>query len=65
MQRHCNKFSREIADEVIETGSERALEPMSPADRKVVHDAVNEIEGVATRSEGEDPSRYIVIAPAG
>ena len=38
---------------------------MSPADRKAVHDAVNEIEGVATRSEGEDPNRYIVIAPAG
>jgi len=59
------KFSQQIATEVLESGSERALEPMSPADRKVVHDAVNEIEGVATRSEGEDPSRYIVIAPAG
>jgi len=59
------RFSRQIAAEVIESGSERALEPMSPADRKVVHDAVNEIDGVATRSEGEDPSRYIVIAPSG
>ncbi len=59
------KFSQQIATEVLESGSERALEPMSPADRKVVHDAVNEIDGVATRSEGEDPSRYIVIAPAG
>jgi spoIIIJ-associated protein len=59
------KFSQQIATEVIGSGSERALEPMSPADRKVVHDAVNEIEGVATRSEGEDPSRYVVIAPAG
>ncbi|MGP8060157.1 MAG: RNA-binding cell elongation regulator Jag/EloR [Acidimicrobiales bacterium] len=59
------KFSHQVAAEVIESGSERALEPMSPADRKVVHDAVNEIDGVATRSEGEDPARYIVIAPAG
>ena len=58
------RFSQQVASEVIESGSERALEPMSPADRKVVHDAVNEIEGVMTRSEGEDPSRYIVIAPA-
>ena len=58
------KFSHQVAAEVIESGSERALEPMSPADRKVVHDAVNEIDGiVATRSEGEDPARYIVIAP--
>lgn len=59
-----HRFSEQVASEVLESGSERALEPMSPADRKVVHDAVNEIEGVVTRSEGEDPDRYIVIAPA-
>jgi len=59
------RFTRQIADEVLESGSERALEPMSPADRKVVHDTVNEIEGLATRSEGEDAARHVVIAPAG
>jgi len=58
------RFSKQVAEEVMETGSERALEAMSPADRKVVHDTVNEIEGVATRSEGEDPDRYVVISPA-
>jgi spoIIIJ-associated protein len=58
------RFSRQIAEEVRESGEERALEPMSPPDRKVVHDTVNEIEGLVTRSEGEDPRRYIVIAPA-
>ena len=50
-----------IADEVKTSGEERALEPMSPADRKVIHDAVNEIEGVETRSEGEDARRYVVL----
>jgi spoIIIJ-associated protein len=59
------RFSRQVADEVLSSGEERALEPMSPADRKVVHDSVNAMDGVATRSEGEDPSRYIVISPAG
>jgi spoIIIJ-associated protein len=59
------RFSTQIAEEVIASGQEKALEPMSPADRKAVHDAVNELDGVATRSEGEDPNRYIVIAPAG
>ena len=59
------RFSSQIAKEVITSGQEKALEAMSPADRKAVHDAVNEIEGVSTRSEGEDPNRYIVIAPAG
>ncbi len=58
------RFSEQIAAEVIESGAERALEPMSPPDRKVVHDAVNAIEGVVTRSEGQDPDRYIVVAPA-
>jgi spoIIIJ-associated protein len=58
------RFSTQIAEEVLASGQEKALEAMSPADRKAVHDAVNEIEGVATRSEGEDPNRYIVIAPA-
>ena len=59
------RFSLQIAEEVLASGQEKALEAMSPADRKAVHDAVNEIPGVQTRSEGEDPNRYIVIAPAG
>jgi spoIIIJ-associated protein len=59
------RFADGIVAEVKESGAERALEPMSAADRKVVHDAVNEIDGVQTRSEGEEPSRYIVIVPVG
>jgi spoIIIJ-associated protein len=59
------RFSVQIAEEVLESGQEKALEAMSPADRKAVHDAINEMSGVSTRSEGEDPNRYIVIAPAG
>jgi spoIIIJ-associated protein len=59
------RFSVQIAEEVLASGQEKALEPMSPADRKAVHDAINEMSGVQTRSEGEDPTRHIVIAPAG
>ena len=59
------RFSVQIAEEVMASGQEKALEAMSPADRKAVHDAINEMAGVVTRSEGEDPSRHIVIAPAG
>jgi spoIIIJ-associated protein len=58
------RFARQVAQEVVETGEERALEPMSAADRKAVHDALSEQEGVATRSEGEDPRRFVVVAPA-
>ena len=43
----------------------RSLEPMSAADPKVVHDAVDGTEGVQTLSEGEDPRRYVVIVPLG
>jgi spoIIIJ-associated protein len=58
------RFAEQVANEVIETGEERALEPMSAADRKAVHDALSENEKVVTRSEGEEPRRFVVIAPA-
>jgi len=58
------RFSRDAAAAVLESGVARALEPMGAADRKVVHDTVNDIDGVTTRSEGEDPRRRVVIAPA-
>jgi spoIIIJ-associated protein len=57
------RFAEGIVDEVKSSGDERALEPMSPADRKVIHDTVNEIDGVETRSDGVEPNRYVVIAP--
>ena len=57
-------FTQKIADDVIESGKAKALEPMAAADRKVVHDTCNEIDGVSTISEGEDPRRRVVIEPA-
>ena len=58
------RFALKVAAEVRETGSARMLEPMSSADRKVVHDSLMEFEGVTTRSEGEDPKRRVVVEPA-
>ncbi len=58
------RFTEGIIDEVRQSGESRALEPMSPADRKVVHDTVNEVEGVETRSAGTEPTRYVVIQPS-
>ena len=58
------RFGQQVAQEVIETGEERALEPMSPADRKAIHDGLTGVEGIVTRSEGEEPRRFVVIAPA-
>jgi spoIIIJ-associated protein len=56
-------FAVKIAEDVLESGTEKLLEPMGPADRKVVHDAVNGIDGVETGSEGEEPRRRVVIRP--
>jgi spoIIIJ-associated protein len=58
-------FSRAQAEEVRTSGKARSLEPMSAADRKIVHDALTDEEGVETRSEGEDSQRRVVIVPAG
>lgn len=62
------QFVLEAAADVLRTGVPEALEPMSPSDRKVVHDTVNDLEGLETTSEGVEPRRYVVIrasAPAG
>lgn len=56
------RFANEQADEVIATGTTRVLEAMPSADRKVVHDALAEREGILTLSEGEDPNRRVVIS---
>ena len=53
----------EAVAEVRESGQRLALEPMSPFERKVVHDAVAAL-GFATESEGVEPSRHVVVLPA-
>ena len=55
-------YAGKLTEQVIEDKNEIMLEPMNAADRKVVHDAVAEIEGVRSYSEGEDPRRAVVIA---
>ena len=57
------RFTQSVAADVRETGVSKALEPMHAADRKVVHDTVNALEGVRTTSEGEEPRRRVVISP--
>ena len=58
------RFTQKVAQEVVANGTPAALEPMSSADRKIVHDTANAIEGVTTSSEGEDPHRHVVLHPA-
>ncbi len=52
------------ANQVIETGKEMELEPMSPWQRRVIHMTVSEIAGVESESVGEGFDRHLVIKPA-
>ncbi len=57
------RFTQGVAEQVKVSGVARVLEPMTAPDRKVVHDTVNTIDGVSTTSEGEEPSRRVLIVP--
>ncbi len=57
------RFVEKVAADVLESGTAKALEPMSASDRKAVHDTVNGIDGVHTTSEGVDPRRWVKIVP--
>ena len=50
-----------VARRVLETGEREELSPMTPFERKIVHDAVAAIEGVRSESEGVEPSRRVVV----
>jgi spoIIIJ-associated protein len=58
------RFTIDVAKGVLESGVAKSLDPMGAADRKVVHDSVNAIDGVETVSEGEDADRHVVIRPS-
>ena len=56
-------FAVKAADSAVESGGEVALEPMSAADRKAIHDALSEDGRVETRSVGTDPRRKVLVVP--
>ena len=58
------RFAIKVANDVVETGTPRILEPMNSADRKIVHDTLSTVEGVVTHSEGDDPFRRVVVSRA-
>lgn len=58
-------YAEQLIGQLKEEGGEIMLEPMSPADRKVIHDAASGHEGVSSYSEGEPPRRYVVLSVSG
>jgi spoIIIJ-associated protein len=54
-------YAREMAERAMERGTEIELEPMNAYERKIVHDAIAEIDGASSFSEGEDPQRKVIV----
>ena len=50
-----------LAEKVLKTGKSARLEPMNPYERKVIHTALHNVNGISTRSEGDEPYRRVVI----
>jgi spoIIIJ-associated protein len=57
-------LGRSVAEEVSRTGEPKKLRPMSPFERKIVHDAIA-LAGLRSESEGEEPNRRVVVFPVG
>jgi spoIIIJ-associated protein len=54
-------YARSMAERAKERGTEIELEPMTSFERKVVHDAVAEVDGATSFSEGEEPNRKVIV----
>ena len=51
------------AERALKSGKEIELEPMTPSERRVVHQHLKDRAGVETFSEGEEPERCVIVAP--
>lgn len=58
-------LAKRVSQQVIRNGRSRSLEPMNPYERRIIHTAVQEIEGVVSNSVGEGSRRRVVIYPEG
>ena len=58
------RLANKVADQVIERGEEAVLDVLPAFERRIVHKALSVRTGIATYSEGEEPNRRVVIAPA-
>lgn len=61
-KQQLEELARKIAANVKKSGRSSALEPMNPYERRIIHAAVSEIEGVTSQSKGEEPYRKVIIS---
>ncbi|MBM7416685.1 spoIIIJ-associated protein [Rhodococcus sp. PvP016] len=55
------RLGTEAAERVAASGDSEPLEPMTPFERKIVHDAVATVAGVTSESDGVEPNRHVVV----
>ena len=55
------RLGTEVAERVRDSGERESLDPMTPFERKIVHDAVAAVDGVFSESEGAEPKRRVVV----
>lgn len=58
-------LAKRISNQVLKNGKSRTLEPMNPYERRIIHTAVQEIDGVVSNSFGNGVDRRVVISPEG
>lgn len=63
-EQQLTAHAQRVADEVIKRGEEAVLDALPAFERRIVHKALSEYKGISTYSEGEEPNRRVVIAPA-
>jgi spoIIIJ-associated protein len=57
------ELARETAERVKQSGEEEELKPMNPAERRIVHMTLRELEGIDSESRGEGQDRHIIVKP--
>lgn len=62
-ERNLRQLAQRMANQAINTGRRQSLEPMSPAERRIIHLELRDSNEVYTESTGEDPKRKVVIIP--
>ena len=54
-------YAQKLATRVLEEGRSQVTDPMSSSERKIIHRIISRMEGVTSYSEGDEPSRYVVV----
>ena len=55
-------LAQKVSKNVLRTGRSQSLEPMNPYERRIIHATISEIDGVTSRSIGEEPFRKVIIS---